>query len=101
MTTYIIAHNIEFPKSLSCPLSLSPLVGDRRFVIPACPESPASFLKERFPTSGNDKTCPIIYDSVFRYPFFSHTVILDALIPELRLWKERLPENPHCSRNFM
>jgi hypothetical protein len=55
MTTYIIAHNIKFPKSLSCWLSLSSLAGDLRFVIPACPESPASFMKERFPTSGNDK----------------------------------------------
>ena len=31
--------------------------------MPACP---ASFLEERFPTSGNDTTCAIIYDAVYR-----------------------------------
>jgi len=39
--------------------------------MPACP---ASFLEERFPTSlptgqagGNDTTCAIIYDAVYKY----------------------------------
>jgi hypothetical protein len=45
MATYIIAHNIELSKSLSCG---------------------HPFLREKFPTSGNDKTYAIIYDAVYR-----------------------------------
>jgi len=32
-------------------------------------ECPASFLEERFPTGGNDTTCTIIYDAVYKYMF--------------------------------
>jgi hypothetical protein len=83
MTTYIIEHNIKFPKSLSCRLSLSSHVGDRLFVIPACPESPASFLKERFPTSGNDKTCAIIYIAMYRKTEKPYVVCYVGFLPSL------------------
>jgi len=48
MTTYIIAHKMKF---------------STKSVMPA---GPASFLEERFPTSGNDKACAKTYDAVYK-----------------------------------
>jgi hypothetical protein len=64
--------------------------------MPACP---ASFLEERFPTSGNDATCAIIYDAVYGKEVngMKKPLSKKALFKEAAFWgdlKKTAKENP-------
>ena len=60
-------------------------------VMPACP---ASFLKERFPTSGNDTTCTIIYDALYSTQIISEVCV--NLIKKIQFSEEDI-QNPIAS----